>query len=228
MSVAERTSTRPPAAPAPIGVAKQAPRRRSVMQGALAVLLIAAGALTAAYVAERMGSTQDFLAVARPVGAGGQIQAADLIKVRINDAVGLKPIPANQAPNVIGKHAVMALVPGSLLTMDQLTDIPVPRPGHQLIGISLGENRLPVGSRIKAGSAVLLVVLPKDAPGNSQAGTDLVPPRTIAATVIDIRPPSGDGFRGGTLVNLEVTTVDAPTVAALAADGRIVISLGGN
>jgi hypothetical protein len=197
------------------------------MQGALAVLLIAAGALTAAYVAERMGSTQDFLAVARPVGAGGEIHAEDLIKVRINEAVGLRPIPASNAGDVIGKHAVMALVPGSLLTMEQLTDTPVPRPGHQLIGISLGENQLPGGTRIHAGSGVLLVVLPKNSPG-APGGTDLVPPRTIAATVVDIRPPAGDAFRGSTLINLEVTTVDAPTVAALAAEGRLVIALAGN
>jgi hypothetical protein len=227
MSVA--TTSRAPAAPAPVAVAKTAPRRRSVMQGALAVLLIVAGALTAAYVAQRVGSTQDFLGVARRIEAGTKIQAADLIKVRINEAVGLRPIPADRAATVIGKHALMALVPGSILTMDQVTDTPIPRPGHQLLGISLSDDQLPAGGRVKAGSAVLLVVLPKSTPGSATPGDDLVPPRTIAATIIDIRPPaSGAGSRGATLLNVEVVTADAPTVAALASENRLIISLTGN
>jgi hypothetical protein len=227
MSVA--TTSRASSAPAPISVAKAAPRRRSVMQGALAVLLIVAGALTAAYVAQRVGSTQDFLGVARRVEAGAQIQAADLIKVRINEAVGLRPIPAGQAASVIGKHAVMALVPGSLLTMEQVAVTSIPRPGHQLLGVSLNDDQLPAGGRVKAGASVLLVVLPKKTPGSEDPDADIVPPRTISATIIDIRPPTaGSGTRGVTLLNVEVVTADAPAVAALAAENRIIVALAGN
>jgi hemolysin activation/secretion protein len=43
--------------------------------------------------------------------------------------------------------------------------------------------------------------------------------------VIDLKPGSKQGT---TLVNIEVTTADAPTVAALAADDRIVLALAGN
>ena len=67
MSIA--TTSRP--ATGGMGVSRSAPRRRSLMQGALAVLLIVAGALTAGYVAQRMGSTHDFLGVAKPIGQGG-------------------------------------------------------------------------------------------------------------------------------------------------------------
>lgn len=210
-----------------MGVAKSAPRRRSLMQGALAVLLIVAGALTAGYVAQRMGSTHDFLGVAKPVGQGAEIKADDLIIVRVNDAIGLKPVPAGRASEVIGKHAVMALVPGTLLTMEQVTDLPIPAPGHQLIGLALDEDQMP-GSRVAVGAPVLLVVVPPknqvNVSGDSQT-VDLVPPRTIAGTVIDLKAGSKQGT---TLVNIEVTTADAPTVAALAADGRIVLALAGN
>jgi hypothetical protein len=210
-----------------MGVAKAAPRRRSLMQGALAVLLIVAGALTAAYVAQRMGSTHDFLGVAKPVGQGGEIKAEDLIIVRVNDAVGLKPVPASRANEVIGKHAVMALVPGTLLTMEQVTDIPIPAPGHQLIGLALDEDQMPA-SRLAVGAPVLLVVVPPKnqvSISGDKETPDLVPPRTIAGTVIDLKPGTKQGT---TLVNIEVTTVDAPTVAALAADDRIVLALAGN
>lgn len=223
MSIA--TTTRP--APAPIGVAKSAPRRRSVMQGALAVLLIVAGALTAGYVAQRMGTTHDFLGVARPVGKGAEIAAADLLIVRVNDAVGLRPVPASKANEIIGKHAVTALVPGTLLTMEQVTDIPIPAPGHQLIGLALDEDQMPA-SRLAVGSIVLLVVVPaKNQPiaTGDKTTPDLVPPRTINATVIDLKPGTKQGLM---LVNVEVTTADAPTVAALAADERIVLAIAGN
>jgi hypothetical protein len=217
------TSTRP--ATGTLAVVRTAPRRRSIAQGALAVLLIVGGALTAGYVAQRMGSTHDFLAVARPIGAGAQLTAADLLTVRVNDAVGLRPIPAGRANTVIGKHAVMGLVPGTLLTMAQLTDSPIPSPGHQLIGLALDEDQMP-GSRLAVGAAVLLVVIPDKnvAVGADPNAPDLVPPRTITATVVDITASS---TKGQTLLNVEVATADAATVAALAADDRIVIALAG-
>ena len=223
------TTTRPAGAPS-LGVVKSAPRRRSLMQGALAILLIVAGALTAGFVAQRMGSTHDFLGVAREVGKGAQITAEDLIIVRVNKALGLNPIPASQSRTVIGKHAVMALVPGTLLTMDQVTDIPIPAPGHQLIGLGLEEDQMP-SSRLAEGVAVLLVVVPKsnqltlpDSP-NDPTAPDLVPPRTFNAVIIDLKPGTKQGV---TLINVEVATTDAPTVAALAADDRIVLALRGN
>lgn len=221
MSIA--TSTRPAAAP--LAVARNAPRRRSFAQGALAVLLIAAGALTAGYVVQRMGSTHDFLAVARPVGAGAEITSADLVVVRVNDAAGLRPVPAGRLNGVLGKHAMMALVPGTLLTDAQLTDVPIPSPGHQLIGLALEEDQIP-GSRLSVGASALLVVIPqRNASISGEAPTDLVPPRTIEARIVDLTPSV---TQGETLINIEVATVDAATVAALAADDRIVIALAGN
>ncbi|WP_155372413.1 SAF domain-containing protein [Catellatospora vulcania] len=208
---------------APIQVPRTAPRRRSVAQGALAVLLIIVGALTAGYVAQRVGGTHDYLAVARPVGKGGLISREDLLVVRVNQAVGLRPIPAANAAKVIGKRAVMALVPGTLLTLDQVTETPVPAPGHQLIGIALGEDRMPSASRLSVGSQVLLVVVPER--GGKDEGPDLVPPRTVTATIVQLAA----GTRSGQwVINVEVATVDAPSVAALAADDRIVLALDGS
>ncbi|BCJ73205.1 SAF domain-containing protein [Catellatospora bangladeshensis] len=224
------TTAPPRALPAvPIAVPRTAPRRRSVAQGALAAVLIIVGALTAAYVAQRIGSTHDFLAVARPVGKGAEITRADLVVVRVNEAVGLRPVAARDSGDVIGKRAVMALVPGTLITLEQVTDTPVPAPGHQLIGLALGEDRMPSASRLTVGAKVLLVVVPKkgadDKAEEGVQGPDLVPPRTITATIISISP----GTRSGqTVIDVEVATVDAPTVAALAADDRVVLSLDGS
>ena len=217
------TTGRPPAAP--VNIAKSAPRRRSWMQGALAVLLIAGGALTAGYVAQRIGATHEFLGVGRPVGKGAQIVAADLITIRVNDAVGLKPIPVNRANTVIGKRAAVPLVPGTLLTPEQLTDNPVPAPGNQLLGLALSEDRMPAG-RLGIGAQVLLVVTPKKSAGTPGDGAppDLVPPRTIVGTVVDVKSSTK---QGDTIVNVEVSNADAPTVAAMHAEDRIVLTMAG-
>ncbi|MBV1851735.1 SAF domain-containing protein [Catellatospora tritici] len=223
MSIA--TTNTPARAPLPpIGVARSAPRRRSWAQGSLAVLLIVLGALTAGYVVMRMGSTHDFLAVGVPVGAGAEIRAADLVIVRVNDAAGLKPIPAEQAANVVGKRALMALVPGSLITMDQITDTPVPGPGMELVGIALDEDRMPTLSRIPVGASVLIVLKPADRPAGEAGTPELVPPRTITAKIID--RIAGTKV-GQTILNVEVATADAPTVALAAADKRLVLTLDG-
>jgi hypothetical protein len=217
------TAGRPPAAP--INIAKSAPRRRSWMQGALAVLLIAGGALTAGYVAQRIGATHDFLGVSRPVGKGAEITAADLVTIRVNDAIGLKPIPAGQLKTVVGKRAAVPLVPGTLLTAEQLTDNPVPAAGNQLLGLALSEDRMPKG-RLAVGASVLLVVTPKKLGGGTDPGSpqDLVPPRTIVGTVVDIKSSSK---QGDTIVNVEVSNADAPTVAAMHAEDRIVLTMAG-
>jgi hypothetical protein len=218
MSIA--TTTRTPGAP--VTVARPAPRRRSVLQGALAVLLIIIGALTAGFVAQRIGTTHDYLAVARPVGAGQEIAAADLLVVRVNNAIGLRPVPANKADQVVGKHAVMALVPGSLITMDQVTDNPIPAPGHQILGLKLKEGMVPQ-DRLDIGDSVNLVVVPDGtAVATDAQANDLAPPRTFAGTVVDVRPGNTDG---DVLVDVEVATADAPAAAALAADNRIAVLL---
>ena len=218
---ATTTAGRPPAAP--INIAKSAPRRRSWMQGALAVLLIAGGALTAGYVAQRIGATHDYLGVSRPVGKGAEITAADLITIRVNDAIGLKPIPTSQLRSVIGKRAAVPLVPGTLLTAAQLTDEPVPAPGNQLLGLALSEDRMPKG-RLAVGASVLLVVTPKKTGVTGDQPADLVPPRTIVGTVVDVKASSK---QGDTIVNVEVSNADAPTVAAMHAEDRIVLTMAG-
>jgi hypothetical protein len=194
------------------------------MQGALAVLLIAGGALTAGYVAQRIGATHDYLGVGRPVGKGAEITAADLITIRVNDAIGLKPIAAGQLSTVVGKRAAVPLVPGTLLTAEQLTDNPVPGPGNQLLGLALGEDRMPKG-RLTVGSPVLLVVTPKKGvAADPNAPPDLVPPRTIVGTVVDIQPSAK---QGDSIINVEVSNADAPTVAAMHSDDRIVVTMAG-
>ena len=125
-------SAHPAPAPAPIA---RLPRRRRWGLFALGVVLVALGAVVAYLLVVTAGVTRPYLAVTHKVPYGATIRADDLTVVDVNPAAGLKPIPADQRDRVVGKHAAADLFPGTLLTGDQLTDMAIPAPGQQLVGI---------------------------------------------------------------------------------------------
>lgn len=228
MTTAPSTSTptpvagRPPAAP--FAVPRVAPQRR--WRPALiwlAVGLIAAGGLIAARVLVSVGSTAEYLAVAKRVEIGTQLTRADLTVVRITVDPALKPMPASSTDRVVGRYAAVALVPGTLLAEGQLSDTAVPGAGKQLVGLSLTNDRLPT-DRIRPGAQVMLVITGDDAPAvpNQPKDPALSAPMSIKATVIDVRPGTKDGT---TLLNVAVVERDGPLVAARAAAGRVVVTL---
>ena len=208
----------------PLPVPRRAPQRRA-RPGliALAVAMVAVGGLTAAYALTLVGSTKGYLAVARPVAVGSALTAADVTTVRITADPALRPITADRINQVIGMHAAVQLVPGTLLTNEALTDTPIPGPGKSLVGLGLPADRMPA-SRIKPGVAVVLVTTP-NANGVVTTTPTTGPPRTYPATVIDVSRGAKDNL---VLVNVAVDNADAATVAALAASDRLVIVLAGS
>ena len=75
----------------------------------LAVALVVAGGLIGWRVLTRVGSTTQYLAVARTVEAGAIVDRADVVTVRINAAPGLRPVRAEKIDQVLGKHAAEKL-----------------------------------------------------------------------------------------------------------------------
>ena len=211
-------SAHPAPAPAPIA---RLPRRRRWGLFALGVVLAALGAVVAYLLVVTAGVTRPYLAVTHKVPYGATIRAEDLTVVDVNPAAGLKPIPADQRDRVVGKHAAADLFPGTLLTGDQLTDLAIPAPGQQLVGIELKPAQVPARA-LKPGDAVILVVVPP----NSLAGvpdpqaSSSTRPASITATVAGTGPPETNG---NIRVDVAVSQSDGPTVAAMAAAGRIVI-----
>ncbi|MET7875734.1 SAF domain-containing protein [Micromonospora profundi] len=192
-------------------------RQRRVRPGllGLAVLLIALGGLGAAFAVTSVRATGSYLAVARPVEVGREISAADLITVQVAGGQGLDPVPAARLNEVVGKRAAVALLPGTLLTLGQVTDAPLLGPGQQQIALGLKPAQVPA-RELHPGDKVLLVSTPDDnASGATATGT------RFAATVIDMVSPT-DNER---VLYLALPVRDVPAVVALAAQERLAVVL---
>ncbi|MFD6568688.1 SAF domain-containing protein [Micromonospora profundi] len=192
-------------------------RQRRVRPGllGLAVLLIALGGLGAAFAVTSVRATGSYLAVARPVEVGREISAADLITVQVAGGQGLDPVPAARLDEVVGKRAAVALLPGTLLTLAQVTDAPLLGPGQQQIALGLKPAQVPA-RELHPGDKVLLVSTPDDnATGATATGT------RFAAIVIDMVSPT-DNER---VLYLALPVRDVPAVVALAAQERLAVVL---
>ncbi|WP_433265813.1 SAF domain-containing protein [Micromonospora vinacea] len=215
MSLATRNGT--PSVDAPVNPPTVV-RQRRIRPGllGLAVLLIALGGLGAAFAVTSVRATGSYLAVARPVEVGREISAADLVTVQVAGGQGLRPVPAARLDEVVGKRAAVALLPGTLLTLGQVTDDPLLGPGQQQIALGLKTAQVPA-RELHPGDKVLLVSTPdNDADaGAAAAGT------RFAATVIDMVSPANDDK----VLYLALLIRDVPAVVALAAQERLAVVL---
>lgn len=202
-------------------------RQRRMRPGllGLAVLLIALGGLGAAFAVTSVRATGTYLAVARPVSVGTALTADDMRSVQVAGGVGLSPVPASKINEVIGKRAAVTLVPGTLITMDQLTDKPLLGPGQQQVAIGLKPNQVPA-KELRPGDKVLLVSTP---PQNASTGEVRTSQATrYEATVVDAAEPDEKGpDRTTVVVYLALAGRDAPAVVTLAAQNRLAVILTG-
>lgn len=205
------------------------PRERRVRLGhaALAVALMVVGALGTATLVGAASADGEYLALGRDVDYGDRLSEADLVTVRLTRSPGIDPVPASDLDRVVGAYATMRLARGSLLTPAQVTAEPVPGPGQNVVGITLGGDRLPA-QHPRPGDPVLLVATPE----RSASATDSGQPRTWPATVTAVGGEGSPGFlgaggSGAVTVDVAVPAADAPLVATLAAADRIVLVLAG-
>jgi hypothetical protein len=214
------TATQTPVTSGPVAAPRVVGQRR-VRGGhlGLAVALVAIGGLLAAFAFYAATRTGDFLAVARPVAAGATITTDDLVVVQVNSAAGLTPLAASQRGDAVGKRAKVSLVPGTLLTADQLTDEELVGPGQQQVGLGLKPEQMPA-ARLGPGDKVRLVALA--APNSSETGSS---PETFPATVVDSAPRRENEEL--TVLYVAVSANDAARVVELAGAERLGVVLTG-
>ena len=192
-------------------------RRRPGLWAA-GVALVAIGGLGAAARVGQAGDRVEVLAVARSVPVGQMIAAGDLAVARVAADPSLRPVPVSERGHVVGRVAAVDLRPGTLLTSEEVTDTTVPAAGEQLVGVAIRPGQLPARG-VRPGEEVLLVPVPADQapPGNPTAAASEDP---IPARVADVGGTDVDGM---STVDVVVTAVVGPLVAALASTGRVAL-----
>ncbi|MGH3505536.1 MAG: SAF domain-containing protein [Nocardioidaceae bacterium] len=152
-------------------------RERRPALAALAVLLIAGGAVLAGWLALREGHTTSYLVITDSVHAGEQISHRDLGEVELNTGTGLHLVAASDASTIVGSYALTDIAKGTPLTTKMAGDHPALPSGTSRIGLSLDPGQRPDGLHV--GSDVRLAVLPPNGQSDTPLGNATAVVRSI-------------------------------------------------
>jgi hypothetical protein len=181
----------------------------------LAVLLIAGCALGAAVAFTKAGDTTTVVTVTDGVARGETITREDLTTTRVAGVDGA--VPADQLEDLVGRTAVVDLLPGQVVVADASSSDPIPAEGETLVGAALEPSQVPDG--LAAGDTVRVLAAPEEGadpdPDDAELANALV--YTIDETEL---VGSGSGVRRVTLI---VPDGDADAVALFASSDRIVL-----
>ncbi|HQA15251.1 MAG TPA: SAF domain-containing protein [Ornithinibacter sp.] len=190
-------------------------RRRPVLIAA-SVAAICLGALASMWAYQSTSDAHSVLAVRQTIERGDVITAEDLMTVNISVDPALKPLSADQANSVVGKHAALDMSAGGVVTQDQITEQALPAKGSSVVGIALTPGMLPA-NQMRVGDQVRVVVTP-----GQQGEMPTTDPDSIQAVVVGV---AKDETTGNAIVNVQVSTNDGPMLAARAATGKVAIVL---
>lgn len=188
---------------------------RSAGQWLVAVLLVVGSLVGAAWLYAQKGDTAEVLVLARPVPAGEEITSGDLTTAQVSGVSDA--IAADEAGTVIGRHAIVGMVPGQVLVPDAVTDQPLPAPGDRMVAVNVPAGRLPAG--VQAGSAVEVLVAP--APGQGSTPEQLAEPEVLAARAVAHGVDVVDD--GSVVLTLLIADAEADQVAAYSAAGAVTV-----
>lgn len=208
----ERTPLTPP--PAPNGAAprgfRPASRRRTRMAVGAVLVAVAVGGNLLLYTG--LDQRTAVLQAVRDVPAGTQITADDLREVEVAADASVLTLGADAVGWVVGSHARVRIVSGSLVVAEALQAEPLVTPGAAVVAVQVPDGALPVGLRER--SRVRLVVPP---PRNVEGS----PPEVIEGRTVGL-PSSPQSVSGRVSLSVEVAEHDAPLVAA-SDDVRVVL-----
>lgn len=195
---------------------RAAARNRSRV--AIGTFLMLASALGIGVLFAKAANRSPVLAVARSVTAGDVIERDDLREVMVGSNDFASTIPAAESPKIVGRIAVVDLVPDSLLARGQLAAGPTSGTGLSVIGATLKEGHFP--SELRIGDRVLALVLPPesaDITGEAGAG-----PPPVHAAVVGLRPLESGG---GVAISLSVRPEQSAALAIAGARSRLTVVL---
>ena len=195
------------------------PGRRNPRWIALGIVALCLGALLSYVIYTRVATETAVVMMARTVYRGTSIQAADLTVARISGESVTHSVPASRLTTLVGGKAVYDLPQGAIVTPGAIDDIVVPASGRAVVGVKLATGRAPAALLVPA-SPVRLVALPAATSNDPGAASDKLAGKTWNGIVLD-QTPGADG--ASIVINVDVAAEQAPTIALLAAQDRLVV-----
>ena len=188
----------------------QVARERKPALAALALLLIAGGALGAVYLVLQNGHRVAAIEIAQQLGAGERIPPTALREVDIAASSGLSYVPWSEAGQVSQFYAATAIPPGTLLTSPMVARMNGLASGKAVVGLALKDGQLPDG--LQAGDRVNLYQVSDAAqscpgtPGSTLASNAVVlgigaPPAATSSSSVDVRVALDPSVAGAVACN---------------------------
>ncbi len=150
------------------------------------------------------------LVVKTDLARGAVIAAGDLTTIDVIQTSAGESIAADQAATVIGQKALVDLPEGSLVTSKNAGESLGVKPGTSVVGVGLASSQAP-SRPLQAGDHVRIIRTPTQ---GATADLNTAP----VAGVVD--STSMDDVKGLVIVDVVVSTDDAPKVVAWSASGN--------
>ena len=201
-----------------------APRERKPALAALAVLLVALGAVAAGLLVINAGHRVAAVEIVQQVGQGEQIPASAISEVEISSDTGLDYVAWQYAGRVAGVYAATEIPAGTLLTEAMTSSTNNLAAGKVEVGLSLKAGQVPgnllIGDTVEAFSVGTGSGCGTSANASS-ASTDV----PIATGTIASLSGSASETGNNAGVTLAVSSADAGPLACYASAGDVAITL---
>jgi hypothetical protein len=211
-----------------------APRERKPALAALAVLLVALGAVAAGYLVINAGHRVGAVEITQQVGQGQRIPASAIKEVEIASNSGINYVAWQYANRVAGVYAAVQIPAGTLLTPAMTTATNNLAAGKVQVGLSLKPGQAPasllIGQSVEAfgvgtGSGCAAAGGGAGGTGGGSGGSGAgagVPITTgVIASVVGSTASNGSTAA----VTLAVPDADAGVLACYASAGDVAIAL---
>jgi hypothetical protein len=212
----EQATFQEPTAPAGRRV-PSAPRERKPVLAALAVLLIAGGALGAGFLVTQNAKRVAAIEIVSQVGQGQKIPLTAMQQVQIASGTGVNYVPWSEAGQVARFYAANAIPPGTLLNGAMVIRASGVTVGKVVLGLALKDGQMPRNLQVSDHINIY------DVAGGS-GNCPGTPGRLLTenAVVLAIAVPSATSGSGA-VGDLEValSPADAGQVACNAANGSV-------
>jgi hypothetical protein len=198
-----------------------APRERRPVLAVLAIVLIAGGALTAAYLVNQNSKTVAAIEISRNVSAGQRFLPGAMQEVQVSPGSGVNYVPWNEANQVAQFYASAAIPAGTLLNGAMVVKSSAVVGRRYVVGLALKEGQLPNG--LQVGDHINLY---QDSDG--QSGCPGAPGAALDsdAIVLAISAPSAEsGSSAAEFVEIADTPADTGAITCSAANGILGIAI---